>query len=87
MKNISMISIMCLVAALLGLIAPSLGELKYCPAPDIKRAGSCGAKGDEDCFFEVAGSYPASLMPRNIHCVNVGKNRSKCSFEIVCGSN
>ncbi|EYU22751.1 hypothetical protein MIMGU_mgv11b023116mg [Erythranthe guttata] len=50
---------MCLVAVLLGLITPSLGELKYCPAPDIARAGSCGADGTQDCFLTVLGRYPA----------------------------
>ncbi|KAL9173509.1 hypothetical protein ABFS82_03G119900 [Erythranthe guttata] len=84
MKNFSMISIMCLVAVLLGLIIPSLGELKYCPGPDIKRTRSCGAHGYEACFFAVLAHYPASLRPRNIRCVDVGKNRSKCSFEILC---
>ncbi|KAL7156190.1 hypothetical protein ABFS83_03G126700 [Erythranthe nasuta] len=84
MKNFSMISIMCLVAVLLGLITPSLGELKYCPAPDIPRAGSCGADGNHDCFFTVLGRYPASKMPTKIHCVDVGNNQSKCSFEIIC---
>ncbi|XP_012854700.1 PREDICTED: GDSL esterase/lipase At1g71691-like [Erythranthe guttata] len=59
-------------------------ELKYCPGPDIKRTRSCGAHGYEACFFAVLAHYPASLRPRNIRCVDVGKNRSKCSFEILC---
>lgn len=51
---------------------------------DIPRIGACGSNGQRDCFLKVVGSNPASRMPRKIRCVDIGKNRSKCTGEIVC---
>ncbi|KAH6765135.1 hypothetical protein C2S52_014180 [Perilla frutescens var. hirtella] len=86
MSSFALTSMLCL-AVLLPLFVPSLsqGQPKYCPAPDIPRKGSCGSNGLRECVLLVLGQYPASKMPSKIRCVNVGKNKSKCTSSIVCG--
>ncbi|GFQ00602.1 hypothetical protein PHJA_002204100 [Phtheirospermum japonicum] len=81
MKSSTMIFVLSL-AVLLTSFTPSLGR-KYCPATPIPRQSACGSTGQDECYSIVL-QYPASAMPTNIRCVDVGKNRSECTFFVVC---
>lgn len=58
--------------------------MKYCPAAPIPRRGTCADDGRRECIIYVLGAYPASTMPQNIQCVDVDKNNSKCTCDILC---
>ncbi|PIN12496.1 hypothetical protein CDL12_14877 [Handroanthus impetiginosus] len=83
MNKFSLMLMLCM-AVVLALFTPSLGQPKYCPAPPIPRAGACGLGGQQDCFFKILAQYPASKMPKNIKCVNTGRDKSQCTADIVC---
>ncbi|KAL6528744.1 hypothetical protein OROMI_029389 [Orobanche minor] len=88
MKKSMLISIILLAIFLTFFTSISLGKSsKYCPGPSLPYQGPCGGNGNFNCLIMVYGHYSGNDdKVKDIKCVDVvGKNRSLCTFQIVCG--